>query len=444
MHTLTANLADRSPERDLGDMMADLADRLTTMQFRVAEAAPAADPAHVTPTAEAIEGLQSALEEMRVAQEEVMTARAEAEAERTRYRDLFAFAPDGYLVTSARGTIIEANEAAVALLGVPGPFIIGKPMVVYVHKADRLVLADALMALRAQDRGEWTLRMTPRRAAAEIVVHATAGAVRNWLGEVEALRWMLRDVTRQKREEEELQASRQQLRSMAQRLAQAEERERQRIATEIHDTIGQTLAVAKLKLGMLREDAVRANIPKARVDSLDEVRRMLAEALQQTRTLTLELSPSVLYELGLGAAIEWMLEQRAGLGVRFEFANQAQGVHLRRDAAVLLFQTVRELVANVVKHARATVARVRLTRAEGGVSVEVEDDGAGFDVGRSPAARAKAGSFGLFSIQERVGCLGGNLHIHSEVGGGTRVRIDVPVPAPRRPRKSMSHHKAEP
>lgn len=407
--------------RDLSVVMEDLSERLLLLQ---------SCPRPETKRNEAgdVEGLHSALEELKAAQEELITARIDAEAQRARYHDLFQSAPDGYLVTNQFGRIDEANQAAGGLLNRPLSFILGRPLTVYIDAEDRGRLRTELSRLRETDRIELTVRLLPRDKA-PVDVQVTAGAVRNWAGEVTAVRWIIRDVSRQKRAEHDLLKSRRGLQLMTSKIALVEEQERRRIANDIHDHIGQSLALAKLRLGLLRE-----KISDQQRAELDEVRNILSKTIAQVRSLTFELSPTVLYELGLGAAIEWLIEQRAECGVSLSFRNEAPDLSLRREMQITLFQAIRELVANVIKHAAAHSCVIGLSQRDQTVIVQVEDDGIGFDPDVVMARRPRDNSLGLFSVQERLAHLRGRVHIDSAPGRGTRVQLVVPL----RPRKKVS------
>jgi signal transduction histidine kinase len=280
--------------------------------------------------------------------------------------------------------------------------------------------------MRETLRGEWVLRMTPRGGQARIA-HVTAGAVRMADDRTTSIRWIIRDISEQHRAERELRASRRRIRLMASKLALVEERERRRIANDIHDHISQSLAVAKLRLGMMREA-----VPASHKSALDEVRNLLSEAIAQTRTLTFELSPAVLYELGLGAAIEWLLEQRAGYGIKFEFHNESPDLRLQRDTAITLFQAVREVLANIIKHSRATRATFRVSQDDNNVRIEVQDNGSGFDVEQTLSRKPQQMGLGLVSMRERIVHLGGSVEVQSEPGNGTRVSLAVPLNRPKK------------
>jgi signal transduction histidine kinase len=208
-------------------------------------------------------------------------------------------------------------------------------------------------------------------------------------------------------------------------LIQTQEQERRLIATEIHDRIGQALAVAKIKLGGLRA----ALGPGEASHGVEEIRDIVTQTIRDTRTLTFELSPPVLYELGLGPALEWLTEfirQQSDLPVTI--ASDGSDEILNIQQRVLLFRAVRELLYNIVKHAAAQTAEIRIRNRPDGIRIEVSDDGAGFDVGAlGEKKNGPEAGFGLFSIREQIQYYGGRLDITSKPGEGTRVSISLPV-----------------
>lgn len=238
------------------------------------------------------------------------------------------------------------------------------------------------------------------------------------------------EVEERLRTERSLIKHQEQLRRLSSALVQTEERERRRIATAIHDGVGQTLAAAKIQL-----DAVRAAVfdPQT-VKQLAPVRDLLSEAIRETRTLTFELSLPLLYEIGLKPALEWLAEQfqrKYGLAVAISGQDGDDGLEVPKR--VFLFQAARELCFNVVKHARARQAWVSLAREEegSGVRLEVRDDGTGFDPRKRPLE--SEGGFGLFGIREQLRHYGGRLTLDTAPGAGTRIVIRIPDPSPARP-----------
>lgn len=242
-----------------------------------------------------------------------------------------------------------------------------------------------------------------------------------------AVRQMVETQLRQRVEERtrELGQSNQQLRALASKVALAEQRARHRLAIGLHDHIGQLLAVVKMKLS-----AERAKAPDAAAqERLGDTLGLLEQAIASTRTLTFELSPPMLYELGLAATLASLVEQtqqrHEAIACRFE--EDARDKTLPADVEVLLFQVVRELITNTLKHAEAKRLDVAMQREGGAVVLNVADDGRGFDPLRLDKPVVGPGGFGLLSVRERLAHFGAKLRVDSQPGAGTRVRIEVPI-----------------
>jgi len=243
------------------------------------------------------------------------------------------------------------------------------------------------------------------------------------------------EIKERKRAEDELLVYHQRLRSLTSELALAEERERRRIAVEVHDRIAQNLAFAKISLGRVRASTSAAKS----AETVREVIRLIDNAIQDTRALISELAPPILYELGFVPAVEFLTQQAERRHrVVFAFNDDGRPKPLSDDLCVLLFQAVRELLVNIVKHAQACKAKVFL-RADGDqVLVEVEDDGVGFDTAKIESSESSAGCFGFFSIQQRLQPLGGRLSVESKVGHGTRVTLVAPMGVVEQERESKA------
>lgn len=220
------------------------------------------------------------------------------------------------------------------------------------------------------------------------------------------------------------------LRALATELNLAEQRERQRLAAELHDHLQQLLVLAKLRIGQGK--LLAAPIP-ACADVMKQVDQVLADALTYTRTLVAELSPPVLHEFGLPAALRWLGEfmRRYGLAVQVD-APQGPWMKLAEDRAVLLFQSVRELLMNASKHARSDRVWVSVEQLDDDLYIRVRDDGQGFDAAAATdrgVPTAMSSKFGLFSIRERMTALGGRFEIDSAPGQGTRATLVLPLKA---------------
>jgi PAS domain S-box-containing protein len=378
---------------------------------------------------EGYQDLNTALEELHVTQEELQqqndalaAAHEQIVAERHRYRELFDFAPDAYLVTDGAGLITEANQFAAVMLNLDVRLFRGKPLITFIDRPDREAFRRQIFSgRRAEFPQNLSLRIKPRRKPS-FDAELSTSIVRDRAGTIALVRWLIRDVSQIVDTARQLRSYQERLRQLASELALAEERERRRIAADIHDHISQSLAMAKMKVQALRRSANPQNVAL-----IEEIRAMLDRALDESRTLTFEVSPPVLYDLGLGPALEWLGEQvqrRSGVKVHVEATVRAGAI--REELRVVVFQAVRELLANIVKHAGARAANILLRRTESWLRVTVVDDGEGFDVATLHDFRSGKAGFGLFSIRARFEQLGGACEISSVPGSGTRVTLTAP------------------
>ena len=247
------------------------------------------------------------------------------------------------------------------------------------------------------------------------------------------------DISARKRAEEALERSRAdlelrvadrtaRLRALAAELTQSEERERRRIAQVLHDDLQQLLVGARLRLEALRGRSESSPI----ADELQRIERLINESGEVARNLSHELSPGVLHEHGLLPGLRWLsqwMEEKHGLVVRVEAAATVDA--LESDVKVLLFQSVRELLFNVVKHAGVKEAEVRVTAGpEGWIELLVSDRGRGLDPAQPRAGQHAGAGFGLFGVRERLASVGGRMEAESSPGHGCRFRLIAPLSRP--------------
>jgi PAS domain S-box-containing protein len=249
----------------------------------------------------------------------------------------------------------------------------------------------------------------------------------------------MQNITRRKRTEEALRRAHAelelrvaertaQLRALAAQLTQSEERERRRIAQILHDDLQQLLVAARLRI-----ETMRGRRDSSPLDQdLQRVQQLINESNDLARGLSHEISPAVLHEFGLVAGLQWLghwMHEKHGFSVRV--AAPVPVGPLAADVQVLLFQSVRELLFNAVKHSEVKRASVRLSLIEGGwLEIRVNDKGKGFDPPENPRGAAGTPGFGLFSIRERLAYLGGHMEVKSSPGQGCLVRLRVPPPDP--------------
>lgn len=224
---------------------------------------------------------------------------------------------------------------------------------------------------------------------------------------------------------QELELSEDRLRALATELNLTEQRERKRLAIELHDHLAQLLIVGHLSLSHARQFAAGRCL-----ELLDQVENVLDDALKYTRTLVADLSPPVLYDLGLPAALTWLSDymQRYELAVRVILPEGEEVPKLPEAEAVLLFQSVRELLINASKHAETGAASVTVQCRDGELRIEVRDEGKGFNVAEAELADGHpTARFGLFSIRERMRAIGGAFDIQSVPEYGTTAILMIPL-----------------
>ncbi len=213
------------------------------------------------------------------------------------------------------------------------------------------------------------------------------------------------------------------LQALAYELTVVETRERERIASGLHDEIGQLLTIAKLKLGELGQCAQPSQGPL-----VDELGSLLTEALRATRSATFDLSCPVL-RLGLCEALHSVAQRASGAGLQMQLEGQLPPLAVPEPALTVVFRVVRELTLNVQKHAAASQAWIR-PRCDGRtLVVSVVDDGRGFDHSAQRRRFDREGGFGLLSAQAQMQALGGWLELESAPGSGTRASAVLPLPA---------------
>jgi two-component system sensor histidine kinase UhpB len=237
----------------------------------------------------------------------------------------------------------------------------------------------------------------------------------------------VQDITERKRAEEALQLTSERLQTLSRRLLEIQETERRQIARELHDEIGQALTATKINLQSLQRYPEPATI----AGRLEESIGIVEGALGQVRSLSLELRPPLLDDLGLAPALRWLTDQHAHrTGLRVEFRSGAVDARFDGAVATACFRVAQEALNNVVRHAGARHVTVELQTQEDGAHLRVSDDGAGFDVPTARRRAAQGASLGLLGMEERATLAGGGIEWRSRPGQGTEVHAWFPLTPP--------------
>jgi two-component system sensor histidine kinase UhpB len=227
---------------------------------------------------------------------------------------------------------------------------------------------------------------------------------------------------RRRHAEAEILETRQQLQALSTRLLEVQEQERRDIARGLHDEIGQSLTLIKIKLQMALR---RGGNDKVQTEECVEI---TSQTIEQVRTMSLNLRPPVLDDLGLAAALQWALDRQEGAtGWEIEFASDPLPARLAMETETACFRVAQEALTNAARHAQAKKIAVHLRITGEHLELAVQDDGCGFDqeaVRHRPADRS---SLGLISMKERAALAGGSLNIQSTIGKGTTVLAKFPL-----------------
>jgi PAS domain S-box-containing protein len=230
------------------------------------------------------------------------------------------------------------------------------------------------------------------------------------------------DITEQRRAEEELANSREQLRNLSIYLQSVREKESTRIAREIHDELGQSLTAIQMDLASLGTSLPVGDLSLA--GKVQRMRRLVDTAIDSVHRISTELRPILLDDLGLTAAMEWQVQEfQERTGIRCEAYLDCEDDSVEKDLATALFRILQETLTNVARHAEATSVRVRLTRRDNKHCLDVSDNG----IGITPRQVGDPKSFGIVGIRERVNLWGGSVSITGKQRKGTTIKVRIPM-----------------
>ncbi len=350
------------------------------------------------------------------------TRRALTEGEEN-YHKIIELAREGVAI-HVDGTIVYANQKLVEMLGMSSASeLIGKATTSMVQEARRDISRELELTMLAESEELFSVEDVYERIDGRPLPVEVSAIPIHYQGEP-AVQIIARDISERKKVEAEIWEYQNMLKRLSSDLILAEEAQRRDLAIVLHDHLGQSLAMAKIKIAGLLNKTPDSEMKT----QLKAIEKDISAAVKQTRSITYELSPPVLHELGLIEALEWRLDKFTDeTGIRTSYEHNVDTIDLRNDQEVILFRSVDEVLKNIIKHAEAGIVLVTAQATKYSFMIKIQDNGKGFDTVILKPQGRKAGSFGLFSIKERIEYLGGVLDIQSGSSGGTVVTLIVPV-----------------
>jgi len=352
--------------------------------------------------------------------------RLRATAAEAQYHLLLQTTDQGIFGVDQQGRCTFINRAAARMLGYTSDDLLGHPFHDRVHPAGDTSCGDRCVLLRALSHGDSTRlaeQVFRRQDGTMLEVECSAFPLTESTDTTDFV-FTFMDISERKQRTKELLQYQGRLQSLATQLRQADELVRQRLATELHDNLAQTLALCRMKLVALS----RTTTPPLAA-GIAPVTELLKEALTVTRQLMSDLRPPMLGDdRDLAAAVQWVTAklQRHGLTVRV--VDDGKRKLLDPDVLRIAHQSLHELLFNVLKHAQVTEATVRLRRIGGYLAIQVKDRGTGFKM-EGTQAPTREGGFGLFNLREQLRAIGGHIGVSSVPGRGARVTILLPLRA---------------
>lgn len=342
-----------------------------------------------------------------------------------KFRTIVEASPDAVISSALNGEIIYASRRASELFGYKNTGdLVGILIKDLVAPEDRERINSKLERLKETGTVRDISFIMVRKDASRFFGEISSSVVVNKEGVPEGFISIIKDVTERKNSEDAIKTYQQNLRSMASELNLAEERERRKIAVDLHDDLGQTLAMIRIKLSSLKSENHEPRI----TEELLDMEKSVTHAIKSSRSLTYELSPPVLYEFGLIAAVNWKLDQISNEHkIATSLKAPSELPKLREELLILLFRAVGELLNNIVKHAKAKKVSVVFDMDGKCLNILVTDDGLGFDASKLGKQNGEASGIGLFSLRERLEYFDGALTIDSDAKKGSKVYITIPV-----------------
>jgi PAS domain S-box-containing protein len=325
------------------------------------------------------------------------------------------------------GIIEFANDKFAAIYGYEKDELIGMQSLDLVHPEDRSLIKE-MRAKRLKGEkvpAEYDLRGL-KKSGDTIWVMRSFSLINFKDGP--AISGTVSDMTKRRRAEQALRESGKELRILSNQLLSAEEKERKRIARELHDGIGQALSAIKFSVeNSLRQ--LRNEADHSELKSLEAVIPLTQKTIEEVRRIVKDLRPSILDDLGILATITWFCRefQNVYAGIRIKREIDIQENDIPSPLKTVIYRILQEALNNVAKHSRADLIQLTLEKSDSRIELKIQDNGVGFDLAKTISLKPSQRGFGLASMRERAGLSGAAFDIVSTVGKGTVIRVEWDV-----------------
>jgi len=342
-----------------------------------------------------------------------------------RYRMLVDTMSEGLGVQDENGVWIYVNDRFCEMLGYPRDEMIGRRLTDFLGETDWSIYQEQVAKRRKGEVGSYRISWL-NRDGLRISTRVSPKAIFDEQGQFKGSFAVITDMTEHNRAAEALRESEKQLRYLSSQLLTAQETERKRVSRELHDELGQSLTVMKLRLSFIEK-----NLSEYQAELKQECEygvEYIDQVIENVRRLSRDLSPTILEDFGLSAALRWLINnfvKNYNIKVVLEMVDVDS--LLSQDSHVVVYRTVQEVLTNIGKHSQAKNVSVAINVAESSVNFSIEDDGIGFDEKAVAARNPREKGLGLATMKGRAQMVGGALNIRTSEGKGTLITLSIPI-----------------
>lgn len=359
--------------------------------------------------------------------------RAEKELQKSeeQFRMLVETINEGLGIQDENGLWTYVNDKLCHMLGYFQGELIGRPVLEFLDEANQSIVKDHMAGRRKGESKSYEIAWS-RRDGQKLSAIVSPRPIFGRHGQFKGSFAIITDITERKIAEDALRESEKQLRYLSSQLLTIQEQERKRISAELHDELGQALALMKLRLNLI-EKALRQDQGATREECKNTL-QYIDQVIENVRRLSRDLSPSILEDLGFSAALRWLINNFSkSYDIKISLDMEDIDHVFSQKTHIFLYRIFQEALTNIGKHAQATRVSIAIKEESDAIFFLVEDDGKGFDVKQATMRKVTEKGLGLATMNERVWMLGGSLDLWSQEGKGTRIAFRIPLGKEGRP-----------